>query len=116
MIVNRIKQIIEFKAISTRQFCIKVGIANGFFDKVKDVGADKVVKILKTFPDVNPIWLLMGVGEMLLTEPSEQDIPSNGSPSVESLLNIIAEKDRQIAEKDAQIKRLFDLIDDMRTK
>ena len=33
------------------------------------------------------------------------------SPSIDGLMEIIREKDRQIAEKDAQIKRLFDLLE-----
>ena len=65
MIIERIKTIIDYKDISTRQFCIKVGIANGFFDKVKDVGTEKLLKILNAFPEINPLWLLMGEGSML---------------------------------------------------
>lgn len=65
MIVDRIKQIIEYKGISARQFCLKIGVANGFLDKVKDVGSEKVAKILCAFPEINPEWLLMGEGSML---------------------------------------------------
>mgnify|MGYP000846557209 FL=1 len=65
MIVDRIRQIIEYKEISTRQFCLKIGVANGFLDKVKDVGSEKVAKILYAFPEINPEWLLMGEGSML---------------------------------------------------
>ena len=65
MIVDRIKQIIEYKEISARQFCLKIGVANGFLDKVKDVGSEKVAKILYAFPEISPEWLLMGEGSML---------------------------------------------------
>ena len=65
MIVDRIRQIIEYKEISARQFCLKIGVANGFLDKVKDVGSEKVAKILYAFPEINPEWLLMGEGSML---------------------------------------------------
>jgi len=67
-IVGRIKQIIEYKNISTRKFCIEVGFANGFFDKVKDVGSEKLLKILNRYPEINPDWLLTGKGKMLLDE------------------------------------------------
>ena len=33
------------------------------------------------------------------------------SPSIDGLMELLREKDRQIAEKDAQIKRLFDLLE-----
>ena len=71
MIVDRIKKIIEYKKISTRKFCIEIGVANGFFDKVKDVGSEKVLKILKTYPEINPEWLLSGDGDMLKHEVSQ---------------------------------------------
>jgi len=64
-IINRIKQIIEYKGISTRKFCINVGISNGFFDKVKDVGSEKLLKILNTYPEISAEWLLTGNGSMI---------------------------------------------------
>lgn len=68
MIVDRILQFIEYKGISRNKFYIKTGLSNGFLDKVKDIGASKVEKILSTYPDINPIWLITGVGEMLLSD------------------------------------------------
>lgn len=65
MIIERIRQIIELKQISERQFCKEVGIANGFLSKVKDVGVSKVNKILYTYEEISPLWLLTGEGEML---------------------------------------------------
>ena len=64
-------------------------------------------KIVDKFPEINRVWLLTGEGEMLKGEKRE----TAASPTIDSLLGIIAEKDRQIAEKDAQIKRLFDLLE-----
>ena len=45
-IIDRIKQIIEYLDIPVSRFCKEVGVANGFFDKVKSVGSDKILKIL----------------------------------------------------------------------
>lgn len=67
-VIDRIKEIIEYKGISARQFCIDVGIANGYLDKVKDVGSEKLLKILNTYPEISPEWLLTGKGEMLKHE------------------------------------------------
>ena len=72
MIVERIRQIIDYKKISTRQFCIEVGVANGFLDKVKDVGSEKLLKILNTYPELSPEWLLTGKGNMLKPEHENQ--------------------------------------------
>lgn len=65
MIIERIRQILDYKSISERQFCKEVGIANGFLSKVKDIGTAKVNKILYTYADINPLWLLTGEGNML---------------------------------------------------
>lgn len=70
-IISRIRQIIEFKNISARKFCVEIGVANGFLDKVKDVGSEKVSKILYTYPEINPEWLICGVGNMLREVSSE---------------------------------------------
>ena len=80
MVIDRIKQIIDYKKISTRKFCIEVGIANGFFDKVKDIGTEKVLKILDTYPDISPEWLLTGKPPMLRNQ-TVQDESTRPHPS-----------------------------------
>lgn len=66
MIVDRILQIIEHKGISKLKFYNETGLSNGFLDKVKDVGASKIERILNTYPEINPIWLVMGNGDMII--------------------------------------------------
>jgi phage repressor protein C with HTH and peptisase S24 domain len=96
LIINRIKKIIEYKKISTRRFCIEVGIANGFFDKVKDVGSEKLLKILNTYSDISAEWLLTGKGEMLrreyMSEGTIRTQPPNAAmselPDAEALIAI----------------------------
>lgn len=74
MITARIRKIIEYKGISTRKFCEKVGIANGFLDKVKDVGSEKLLKILNAYPEISPEWLLTGRGSMLKMDQPDMDM------------------------------------------
>lgn len=65
-IVERIRQIIEYKRLSERYFCREIGVANGFLNKVSDVGSGKLNKILHRYPEINPIWLLTGNNSMLI--------------------------------------------------
>ncbi len=44
---------------------MEIGIANGYLDKVKDVGSEKLLKILNTYPKISPEWLLTGNGTMI---------------------------------------------------
>ena len=64
-IVDRIREIIDYKGISERKFCQEIGVSNGFLGKVSDVGSSKLKKILDKYPEINPGWLLTGDGEML---------------------------------------------------
>jgi hypothetical protein len=90
-VIDRIKQIIEYKNISVRQFCIDVGIANGFLDKVKDVGSEKLLKILYKYSDISPEWLLTGNGKMLKESIENHCIVSseNNTSAINERINFI---------------------------
>lgn len=63
--IERIRQFIEYKKISVREFSRKIGISHSLLANAKTIGADKLESILTEFPEINPIWLLTGKGEML---------------------------------------------------
>ena len=92
MIIERIRQIIDYKKISTRQFCIEVGVANGFLDKVKDVGSEKLLKILNTYPELSPEWLLTGRGEMLKEEEVKKVAPQDLPTANDEVSTLLREK------------------------
>jgi hypothetical protein len=72
MIVDRILKIIELKKINKSIFYKETGLSNGFLDKVNDIGSSKIEHILKIYPDINPIWLLMGEGEIFKNEEKKE--------------------------------------------
>jgi transcriptional regulator with XRE-family HTH domain len=100
-IIDRIREIIKYKGISTRKFCIDVGIANGFLDKVRDVGSEKLMKILNAYPELSVEWLLTGNGQMLKeSQPVKEEKKDEILPTqqiFELLKAQLEEKDRQIA-------------------
>lgn len=104
MIVDRIKQIIDYKQISVRKFCIEIGVSNGFLDKVKDVGVEKVAKILYTYPEINPEWLVTGNGDML----RQQDLPklTIDTNRMDELNEMIEMQRKLIKNLEAEVKRL----------
>ena len=65
----RIKQIIDYKQLSTRQFEQKIGSSNGVISKIllknTDLSGIWLSKIIEKFPEVSSEWLLTGEGEML---------------------------------------------------
>ncbi|MDO4729092.1 MAG: transcriptional regulator [Bacteroidota bacterium] len=65
---GRILQFIDYKGISKLSFYKEVGLSNGFLDKNKSIGGVNLVKILNKYPEINPLWLLLGEGEMIKKE------------------------------------------------
>ncbi len=74
MIVSRLLQFIEFKGLNKSRFYKETGLSNGFLDKVKDIGSAKIEDILKTFPEINAEWLILGTGSMLKSSGKETTI------------------------------------------
>lgn len=79
MITDRILKIIELKGITKHRFYTDTGLSNGFLDKVKDIGTSKIENILKTYPDINPTWLITGNGEMLKNEKELKEWSNNST-------------------------------------
>jgi hypothetical protein len=65
---QRILQYLDCKGIDKRGFFTQTGIKRGLLDADKlqsSVSDISIAKILATFPDINPDWLLTGQGSML---------------------------------------------------
>jgi SOS-response transcriptional repressor LexA len=69
MILERIKQYIDYKSISVAAFEKSIGMSNASFGKCLKkggaIGTDKLENILSIYPDISPNWLLTGNGDML---------------------------------------------------
>ena len=69
MILERIKQYIDYKSISVAAFEKSIGMSNASYGKCLKkggaIGTDKLENILSVYPDISPNWLLTGNGEML---------------------------------------------------
>ena len=83
MILKRLKQFIDTKGISIAAFEQSVGMSNASFGKsLKNngaIGTDKLEKILNVYPEISPIWLLTGTGDMIKPEIDEFPIVCKNS-------------------------------------
>lgn len=108
MILERLKQYIDFKGISISAFEKSIGMSNASFGKsLKNkgaIGTDKLENILSIYTDISPIWLISGVGDMIANDSSRQ------STIEDKLLNVIQEKDAVIREQAEQIGQLRERI------
>lgn len=106
---QRLIDFIKFKNLSQAKFEKAIGVSNGFVNNIsKGIGADKLQRILNTYPELNSTWLLTGNGEML-----KQDNSSKSSENttllqrlVDSLQTTIETQKALIDAKNAEIERL----------
>ena len=80
MVSERVGQYIEKKGISYYAFENSLGASRGSISKAvkegKSIGSNVLENIMATYPDLNPVWLLTGVGEMFV---SNEEIVTNKS-------------------------------------
>lgn len=105
MIVERIKQYVDAKNISLSSFESQVGFSHAAFSKaIKNggaIGTDKLENILRCYPELNPLWVVTGEGDMI----KGTDTPS-----------ISAQAQRAIAELTLENIRLKDRIAELEGK
>ncbi len=81
MILERLKEYIDYKRISIAAFEKSVGMSNASFGKsLKNggaIGTDKLENILIIYSDINPVWLLTGEGSMLKEEQVQEEASIN---------------------------------------
>ena len=70
MILERIKEFIDYRNISISAFEKSLGMSNASFSKClksgKGIGTDKLENILTIYSEISPDWLLTGEGEMIV--------------------------------------------------
>ena len=93
--IDRLWQFIQYAGLSARQFDLSIGASNGYTLRMKknhaSIGSDVIETILRTYPQLNVVWLLTGEGEMLLPEKqptfaSYEQLPSEKQAEIERLI------------------------------
>lgn len=109
MILKRIKQYIDFKGVTVAAFERSIGMSNASFGKsLKNggtIGADKLEKLLNIYTDINPSWLLTGVGPMLLdgAPPAQVSSVSNSAVAMHgTAINTVTTESSNSASRDSQ--------------
>ncbi len=67
--IDRFYKYLNFKGVKATRFEKDTGLSNGYLGKQRkrkgSLGEDILNTIIDNCPDINPYWLLSGVGEML---------------------------------------------------
>lgn len=71
MIKERIIQLLEYKGIPKEDFYVKIGMTSASFrgkSRLSTLNSTAIENILSEIPDVNPLWIITGEGEMLKSD------------------------------------------------
>jgi hypothetical protein len=76
----RMIKFLEYLAIGQDKFERSVGLSRGFVNNIGDtIRTKSMEKIISTYPQLNPIWLQTGIGNML---QGQSDVPSEGTTNI----------------------------------
>lgn len=66
---HRLMTFISYKGLTNQRFEKLTGLSNGYVNNIRSsISPKKLEEISMVFPDLNPVWLLLGKGSMLRTE------------------------------------------------
>lgn len=120
---ERLRVYIKTLNISEREFCRRIGVSTSYVNSIRtSIQPDKMKSIGEQFPELNPMWLITGEGEML-QKPNINQVSGNNNTAVAGNGNKVTTNDMagmielqkgyqaMLKEKDTQINRLISVIE-----
>ena len=86
MIKERIIQVVEYKGIPKEEFYVKIGMTSASFRgnaKSTPLNSNAIENVLSEIPDLNPMWLITGKGEMLFVDNESNSIQTKRKEEIE---------------------------------
>jgi hypothetical protein len=115
-IKQRILHYVEFLGISKREFYSNTGISRGTLENTAGITEDTLVKIFASCVNLNPVWVIIGTGEMILNNEyinkeysisdAKEGIPLYKTSEFEILLNKYSEQQQLIGRLNYEIESL----------
>lgn len=116
---QRLLSYIKSKDMSIRAFEKSIPISNGYVNNItQSISETKLKNITLRYPDLNPVWLIFGQGEMLLPiktsnykeinnysvqkEPSHSTFHERGQ--IEKAILLLAETANKLADENRQVR------------
>lgn len=107
----RIKAFIASLGISEREFCRRIGVSSGYVESIKQSISPKVMQTISMhYPELNPMWLLLGKGEMTKEKETIQP-PVGGVLPSEMLAELLVEARTEKAKLLAANERLTEIVE-----
>lgn len=111
---QRIMEFIRYKRLPIVKFESMCGLSCGYIRNMrKGFGVEKLNNIKNMFPELNPMWLLYGEGEMLVSETPTEEKFEEISPAVTAVNECLDCRILQVRleEKQATIDSLREQLD-----
>ena len=110
---TRLDAFMKCKGLNDNRITVQAKIAVGTIGKQRRSGKglsyDSIVKILRTYPELNPTWFILGEGEMFLRE--------NANPrNLEEILVTVKSLETILLRQEEKINLLISQLDYMRTQ
>lgn len=109
-IKDRLKEIINDEGLNVKRFSEKIGASHtgiyNIVDGTSKPGFEILEKIIKTFPQYNETWIILGTGK----KKKDNNLFSSDISFGERIINEISGLKEQLAIKDKQIDKLLDIV------
>lgn len=69
---QRILQYLELNGIGKRDFSRDTGLSHTILNSGKNLGTDKLEKIISVYPELNLYWVVTGFGDLILTRKQQE--------------------------------------------
>lgn len=124
---ERLREFIKYKRISEREFCRQIGVSTSYVNSIRtSIQPDKMKSIGEVFPELDPMWLITGEGEMLKNTNISNNsgngtsVAGNGNKvtnnDIAGMIELQKGYQAMIKEKDEQISRLISVIEKLSSK
>lgn len=108
----RLKEFIASLGISEREFCRKIGVSSAYIESIKQSVSPKVMQTIGIqYPELNPIWLLLGKGEMTKEEKEATPQPSGAMLPSDMLAELLVEARTEKAWLRSENERLTAIVE-----
>ena len=110
---ERLKDFLKIKGLGQTKFEAAAGLPRGYVNNIRrSITPDKLQTICQYFPDLNPVWLKTGQGEMLKTEKKEEEPRPTMNVTVDkdTLIKLMMHNIRMSEQNDELRKQVEELL------
>lgn len=110
---DRLKEFIASLGISEREFCRKIGVSSAYVESIKQSVSPKVMQTIGIhYPELNPVWLLLGKEQMIKAGDEKPEANQQGGvlPS-EMLAELLVEASNEKAWLRTENERLTSVVE-----